>query len=364
MRRSWSHSAYRTERAGVATTLAAALAVLAAACGSAESKNGAMEAGSFAMPVEVAAAVEDTVADAIVATGGIEAIQAIELRAEVEGRIVEIPVREGAYVSKGTPLFKVDDAELRAQVAQLEAERDLAVQALRRTRELIAQNASSAADLERAEATARSTEAQLELAQLRLERTVVRAPFAGVVGQRLVSLGDYVTRATPLVTLQTVDPQRAVFVVPERYAERLAVGQLVSFRVGSLPDKPFSGTVDFVDPRVQLPGRTIAVKARVPNPSGELKAGMFIEARLVFERRPGAVVVPEDAILPLEGASYVWVVVDGSATRRQVGLGVRVPGFVEVRDGVTAGELVVVAGQERLSEGMPVNATVVERRPG
>lgn len=341
-----------------------ALVAMLAACQRAEPDVGGEGGGNGGfppMPVEVVAATRDTVVDAIIASGQIEAVQAIEVRPEVEGRIVDILVREGGAVSRGAPLLKVDDAELKAQVAQLEAERDLAVQALNRTRELLAQNASSAADLERAEATARSAVAQLELAQVRLERTVVRAPFAGVTGQRFVSLGDYVTRATPLVSLQTVDPQRAVFQVPERYARDLAIGQRVTFGVASVPGQRFTGRVEFVDPRVQLPARTIMVKAAVRNPRRLLKAGMFIEARLVSETRPNAVLIPEDAILPLEGADFVWVVTNGTAQRREVHLGVRVPGFVEVQSGVEEGEQVVVGGQERLGEGAPVNATVVER---
>lgn len=313
------------------------------------------------MPVEVAVARHDTVVDAITASGEIEAVQSIELRPEVDGRVVDILVREGAEVQSGDPLFKVDDAELKAQVARLEAERDLARQALRRTRELLAQNASSEADLEIAEANARSTEAQLELAQLRLERTVVRAPFSGLVGERFVSLGDYVTTSTRLVTLQTADPQRAVFQVPERYARRLAVGQGVTFAVAALPGVEFSGRVDFVDPVVQLPARTITVKAEVPNRRRELKSGMFIEVRLATDTRSDAVVVPEDAILPLQNATYVWIVNEGTASRRQVELGVRKPGLVEIRSGVEVGEQVVVGGLERLSEGAPVMATVVER---
>jgi membrane fusion protein (multidrug efflux system) len=313
------------------------------------------------MPVEVAVARQDTVIDAIMATGEIEAIQSIELRPEVDGRLVEILVREGTEVAKGTPLFKVDDAELRAQVARLEADRDLAQQALRRTRGLIEQNASSEVDLEQAEANARSTQAQLDLQQLRLDRTVVRAPFAGLVGERFVSLGDYVNSSTRLVTLQTVDPQRAVFQVPERYATRLEVGQEVTFRVAAMPDVDFSGVVDFVDPVVQLPGRTIAVKAEVPNRSRDLKAGMFIEARLATDVRPQAIIVPEDAILPLQGANFVWVVSEGTASRRQVDLGVRIPGFVEIKSGVENGEQVVVGGQERLADGAPVMAQMVER---
>ncbi len=336
-----------------------------AACSSAESNNGGGPGAGggqpMGVPVEVAVAHRDTVVDAIVATGQIEAVQSIELRPDVGGRLVEIFMREGSEVARGTPLFKIDDAELRAQVTRLEAERDLALQALERTRELMEQNASSEADLESAEANARSTQAQLDLQQLRLDRTVVRAPFSGSVGARFVSLGDYVTSSTRLVTLQTVDPQRAVFQIPERYAQRLQLRQEVTFRVAALPDVEFTGVVDFVDPVVALPARTIAVKAEVPNPSRDLKTGMFIEVRLVTDVRPNAVVVPEDAILPLSGADLVWVVSEGTASRRQVELGVRIPGFVEIISGVDAEEQVVVGGLERLSEGVPVMATVVER---
>jgi membrane fusion protein (multidrug efflux system) len=315
------------------------------------------------MPVEAATARTDTVVDAIIATGQIEAMQSIELRPDVEGRLIQILVGEGSPVAKGTALFKIDDAELKAQVAQIEAERDLARQSLTRTRELLQQKASSQAELERAEATMRGSEAQLELLKTRLARTLVRAPFAGVMGQRHVSLGDYVTTDTRLAALQTVSPQRATFQVPERYAEQLDRGQSVTFRVAALPGREFTGIVDFVDPIVQLPGRTIMVKARVPNPRRELQAGMFIEARLATAVRPNAVVIPEDAVLPLQGSNFVWVVADGKAARRQVELGVRTPGFVEVKSGVEGAEQVVVGGQERLAEGAPVQATLVERQP-
>jgi len=318
-------------------------------------------AGAMALPVEVVAARVERVVDAVSATGEIEAVQSIELRPEVEGRLVEILMREGAEVDAGEPLFKVDDAELRTQVARAEAELTLAEQALQRTRQLLEDKASSPADLERAEATARSNRAALDLLKLRLDRTLVRAPFAGVVGARLVSLGDYVTTSTRLVTLQTVDPQRAVFSVAERYAERVRPRQRVSFRVAALSSRTFVGEVQFVDPVVQLPARTILVKAGVPNPDHALKAGMFIEAELTVDTRPQAVVVPEDAVLPLEGADYIWVAMDSTVTRRAVTLGVRRPGWVEVRQGVEGGEQVVVGGLERLAEGARVIPRVVER---
>ena len=337
-----------------------------AACKKANSAAGGGPGGpgGFAMPVEVAAAIRDTVVDAIAATGQIEAVQSVELRPEVDGRIVEILVREGQEVGAGTGLFKVDDAELKAQVARAEADRDVAQRNLERTKQLMAQNASSQADLEKADAGYRAAQASYDLLKTRLDRTVVRAPFSGVVGRRLVSIGSYVNSQTPLISLQSVNPQHASFQVPERYADQLRRGQLVSFQVAALPGRNFSGEVVFVDPVVELPGRTILIKARVPNPEHQLQAGMFIEARLATNIRPNAVVVPEDALLPMQGATFVWVVKDSKANQRQVTVGVRTAGWAEVQSGVEAGDQVVVGGAERLFPNAPVMARVVERHRG
>jgi len=335
------------------------------ACGEREEEAGGGQGGGggggFAMPVEVAVAVRDTVVDAIYATGGIEAVQSIELRPEVSGRLTGILTREGATVSKGTPLFKIDDAEISADVARLTAERDLSVQALDRTRELLAQDASSQSEMELAEANWRSAEARLRLVQVRLDRTTVRAPFSGLVGERVVSLGDYVTNQSQLTTLQTFDPQRAVFEIPERYFQKVAVGQPVTFTVAAT-STTYEGIVDFVNPVIQLPGRTIEVKAEVSNHDRDLITGMFIEVRLATDVRNDAIVVPEDAVLPLQGADYMWVIAADTASRKEVTLGVRTPGFIEVLSGIAEGDQVVVGGLERLSEGAAVSATVVERR--
>ena len=351
-------------------SLLTVLAVAGTACGgstatppAAGRTAGGARGPSGPVPVEVVAARTDTVVDAIIATGQVEPLQSIQLRPEVDGRLVEILVREGAEVAQGTPLFKVDDGELKAQVARAQADRDLAQQALTRTNQLLQEKAAAPADVERAEAQMRGTQAALDLLQLRLDRTVVRAPFAGVTGQRLASLGDYVNNSTRLITLQTVSPQRVAFQVPERYADLLKLRQRVVFRVAALSGRDFAGTVDFVDPLVALPGRTITVKALVPNPRRVLQAGMFIEARLETAVRPEAVVVPEDAVSPMQGLMWVWVVNAGKAERRQVTLGVRTPGYVEIQQGIQSGEQVVVGGSERLSPGAEVRATLQERVP-
>ena len=313
------------------------------------------------MPVEVDTARRRSVVDAVRATGRVDAVQAVELRPDEQGRVTALLFREGEYVGKGAPLIKIDDEMLRAQAERAKADRDLARQQLERMRRLREQNASSPADLERAEAAARSAEAALAVLELQIARTTVRAPFAGVVGQRFVSAGDYVTTATRLLTLQTVDPQRVVIEVPERHAVRLRPGQTVEFTVAAEPERTFRARVDFIDPVVQPESRTIVVKAVAPNRDGLLKPGMFIEARLATATRSNATVIPEDAVQPLRTANVVWAVADGKASRRVVQLGARSQGVVEVLSGVEAGELVVVGGLERMAEGMPLAAQPREK---
>jgi membrane fusion protein (multidrug efflux system) len=306
------------------------------------------------MPVDVDTARQSNVVDYVRATGRVEAVQAIQLRPDATGRILRLMFTEGQRVAAGTPLVQIDDALLRAQAERARAESDLAKQQLARVLRLRADNAASPADVERAEAAARTAEASLNVLALEIERTTVLAPFSGVVGQRFVSTGDYVTPATPLVALQTVDPQRISIEVPERYSGQLSRGQEIEFVVAAQPERTFTANVDFVDPVVQEEGRTIVVKATAPNRDGALKAGMFVEARLATQTREGAVVIPEDAVQPLRTANVVWAVVDGVATRRVVQLGARTQGFVEILSGVEPGEIVVIGGLERMAEGMPV----------
>lgn len=338
------------------------------ACGTADATPAADKgeaspapAGPPAVAIEVAVARRASIARQVAVAGRIEALQSIDVRPEVDGRIVSIVAKEGQAVAAGAPLFRIDDAELKAQVARATAERDLARQALTRTRELLAENASSRADLERAEALSLSAQAQLDLLSVRLARTTVRAPFGGVVGRRLVSIGDVVSPQVPLTTLQTTNPQRIVLDVPERFAAALRRGQPVEFAVAAFPERRFTATVDFVDPVVALPARTITVKGLASNTDGVLQAGMFSEARLATTTRDDAVLIPEQALMPAPGGrNAVWVVSDGVATRRDVTIGVRRAGDVEITAGVAAGEQVVVGGVLQLTDGIPVHATIVD----
>ncbi|MBI2406670.1 MAG: efflux RND transporter periplasmic adaptor subunit [Gemmatimonadetes bacterium] len=320
----------------------------------AAAEGGAAPGGMPPMPVDVDTARRSTVTSEVRATGRVEALNTVELKPDESGRVVELLFREGQPVDSGTPLLRIDAALLRAQAERATADRDLARQQLERVRRLRADNAAAPADVERVEAAARAADAALRVLQLQIERTTVRAPFAGVVGQRFVSVGDYVTSSNRLLALHTMDPQRAVVEVPERYADELRVGQQIAFTVAAQTGRTFHAQVEFIDPVVQPESRTIVVKARAPNPGHLLRSGMFIEARLAIATRAGAVVVSEDAVQPLRTTNVVWAVADGKASRRQVQLGVRSAGTVEVLSGVKPGELVVVGGLERMNDGMAV----------
>ena len=358
--RRWTRKRGVIVTAGLVIVLALVAGVIKFRNGGAANAQDGAAAGSPAsmppMPVDVDTARQQAVVDAVRATGRIDALQAVELRPDEQGRITALLFQEGQFVARGAPLIKIDDDMLRAQAERAKADRDLARQQLERVRRLREQNAASAADFERAEAAARSATAALAVLELQIARTTVRAPFAGVVGQRFVSAGDYVTTATKLLTLQTIDPQRAVIEVPERHAVRLRPGQTIEFTVAAEPGRTFRARVDFIDPVVQQDSRTIVVKARAPNPGRVLKPGMFIEARLATATRANATVVPEDAVQPLRTANVVWAVADGKASRRVVQLGGRSQGVVEILSGVEPGELVVVGGLERMAEGMPLAA--------
>ena len=250
-----------------------------------------------AMPVEVAVARTDTVVDAILATGQIEAIQSIELRPDIEGRIAEILVREGAYVGAGHAALQ--GGRRRAQGA------GGAGRGRPRSRPAVARPHQGSAGAEglvpvRAGAGRRHRAEQrgpARAAQGPAGAHHVRAPFAGVVGPAVREPGRLRDdRHPPGRRSRPSRRSGPSFQVPERYADQLKVGQQVTFRVAAIPGQEFTGRVDFVDPVVQLPGRTIMVKAVTPNPKRELQSGMFIEARLATAVRPKAVVIPEDAV--------------------------------------------------------------------
>lgn len=362
-----------TSRPLFAVLAAAVSALLLAACGGEETaRQGAPPALGPAPAVEVTEARLEPVSVRAASVGSLEAEQRAELRAEVAGVVEAIPVAEGATVGRGDPLVRLDARELSAQAeaaeaaverARTEAE-NLRVR-LERNRGLLEAGAISPQALDDLEssydaARARTAEAEanLRLARRRLEKSVIRAPFAGRVGARDVHVGDFLGEGDVLMELVDDDPLRVEFDLPEEYLRRVEPGSPVAVAVRSLPGRDLTGRVVFLSPRVDPDTRTVAIEAEIPNPEGLLTPGQFVDVSIELELRPAAVMVPEEAVVPRGGENFLFVVAGGTAELRSVSLGERVPGRVEVTSGVEAGERVVVAGQQKIQDGSAVQASL------
>jgi membrane fusion protein (multidrug efflux system) len=320
--------------------------------------------------VEVARAEVVTLTDDVQAVGSLKSSQGVMLRPEVSGRIARLGFAEGQRVRRGQLLVQLDDTLQRAQLQQAEAQASIARTNLQRSRELLAQNFVSQSAVDQNAASLQVAEAQVALAQAQLARMRVLAPFDGTAGLKQVDMGDYVKDGADIVNIEDLTALTVQFAVPERYIDRLRVGQSVEVAVDALPGRSFKGRVRAVDSQVDANGRALQVLAQVDNPGALLKPGMFARPRVIFSVREGAVVVPEEALVPLGAQQFVFKVVDGPdgqkvSQRLEAKIGLRLPGKVEIVEGLRAGDVVATAGQTRLLRGDSVPVRVIDiSKPG
>jgi membrane fusion protein (multidrug efflux system) len=299
------------------------------------------------------------------AVGSLRAHQSVMLRPEVSGRIRSLGFAEGQRVRRGQLLVQLDDTLQLAQVRQAEAQASIARTNLQRSRELAAQNFVSQSVVDQNGAALQVAEAQVALAQAQLQRMKLLAPFDGTAGLRAVDVGDYVKDGADIVGIEDLSSLTVQFSLPERYVDRLRAGQPVELRFDALPGREFKGRVTVVDPQVDANGRALKVQAQVSNPGTLLRPGMFARPRVVFAVREAAIVVPEEALVPVGTKQFVFKVVDAGdgkkvSQRIEARLGLRLPGKVEVLEGLKAGDSVVTAGHARLLRGDAVPLRVVD----
>jgi membrane fusion protein (multidrug efflux system) len=185
------------------------------------------------------------------------------------------------------------------------------------------------------------------------------APFDGVVGIRTVSIGDYVKDGADLVNIEDIGVLKVDFRVPERYLPQMRAGQIVEVTADALPADRYRGAIEAINPRIDANGRSLEVRARLSNSDGRLRPGMFARVRIIIGERANALLVPEEAIVPLGDDFFVYTVVDGKANRIRVKLGVRRNSQVELLEGVKTGDKVITAGMRVQRDGQPVR--IVER---
>lgn len=292
----------------------------------------------------------ESVSDTVRAVGSLRAKDQLELTTEVSGRVVEMNLDAGKRVQAGDLLLRLDDRQASADLQVAEATLADARRQLERARKLQANNSISRSQVDELRTAVDVSEAQRNAARTRLDNHRIEAPFAGVIGLSDISLGAYLSAGTPVATLDSTAQMELGFAIPERFLGQVNLGQTVRGTSPAYPGERFDGQLVELGTRIDELSRTLPVRALIDNPDGKLRPGQFMSATLTLRERE-SLVIPEQAVMIRGDEKYVFVAEDGIARRVSVILGSRMPGLVEIIDGLELDEEVIVTGQDRLSSG-------------
>jgi membrane fusion protein, multidrug efflux system len=319
--------------------------------------------GGRVVAVEAAVARGATTTTDIRAIGSLRSDESVQIASEIGGRIEEITFTEGAIVGAGDVLVKLDDDLAVAQVADAKARFELADANDKRAKQLSASGFATEKAFDEAVTRYEIARATLELERVRLAKHVVKAPFAGVVGLRKVSPGSFIAVGTPIVNLEKIDVLKVDFKLPELFLASVAVGQTVDVIVDAHPGRTFVGEIYAIDPLVDVNGRALALRARLPNSDLALRPGLFARVLVRGKQTREVVLAPESAIVPRSGETFVFRIDAGKAIESKVKLGERHGSEVEILEGVIPNTQVVTAGQLKLRNGAPVEIVETAPRP-
>jgi membrane fusion protein (multidrug efflux system) len=314
--------------------------------------------------VEVAKVDRRPLADEVVAVGSLRANETVTLRSEVAGRIERVGFSDGARVQRGTTLIALDASVAAAEAEQSRAELALARANYERTVELAQRNFVSVSAKDQAAANLKIQEAKLRLAEAKLAKSEIRAPFSGVMGLRNVSPGDFVRDGADLAVIEDIATMKVDLRMPERYLGSVKVGQVAQLSFDSMPGKTFKATIAAIDAQIDANGRSLLARGKLANPDGALRSGMFARARVVVRANAEALTIPEEAVISQGADTFVWKVDAGKAVRTKIEIGLRRDARAEVLSGLAFDDLVVTAGQLRLQrDGQEVRVIDPNRRP-
>ncbi|MCH8497667.1 MAG: efflux RND transporter periplasmic adaptor subunit [Marinobacter sp.] len=296
----------------------------------------------------------ERVTDTIEAVGTLRSREEIEITSEVDGRIMALNFRQGQRVDKGQLLVQLDDRQAQADLQVAEARLADARTRYDRALRLRQNNSVPQSQVDELRTEVDVAQAQRLAARTRLDNHRIEAPFAGVVGLRAFSVGAYVRIGAVITTLDATDEMELSFSVPERFLGAIRQGQTVQGITAAFPDEVFSGTLTDLGSRINPLNRSLPVQALVQNSDNRLRPGQFMSVSLTLRERE-ALVIPEQAVLTQGTTNYVYVNQESSAQRVEVQLGVRMPGVVEISNGLAHGDQVVITGQDRLRSGQRLN---------
>lgn len=290
----------------------------------------------------------------ISAVGSLRSNESVVIQPEITGRVSEIAFNEGEPVARGALLIRLDDSVNRAELQQAQAQLALSKANFERASDLFKRGNASARARDEALSQLRVAEANTALAQALLEKTALTAPFDGILGLRHVSPGDYVKPGDKVVNLESINPVKVDFRIPEIHAAVLKTGQEIMVMLDALPGKSFKGIVYAIDPLIDPNGRAVILRATVENPEHTLRPGMFARVNLVLNKRDDAIMLPETAVFPIGEKRFVYKVADGKAVRAEVATGLRREGRVEILSGVTLSDEIVLEGSFKVQDGRPL----------
>ncbi len=306
-----------------------------------------------ALGVDILIATPHRLVERFSTVGTIQADEQVEIRSEISGIIEEIHFAEGSRVQRGQLLVQIEDDTLVAERDRAIHRVELARLREARQQDLLAQGLTSQDDYDLAFSQLNVLQAEQRLADAELAKTVIEAPFSGVIGLRAVSRGARVSPETPIASLQKLDPVKIEFTVPEAYAARMGVGESVRFRVRAI-EEDYEGRIYAIEPTVDRETRSLRARARCANPGGRLLPGAFADVEIAVRQIEDAITVPALAVIPELGSKKVFVLEDGKATSRLVETGIRTENEVQIVSGVEAGDRVIVSAIQQLASGREV----------
>ncbi|MFQ5674954.1 MAG: efflux RND transporter periplasmic adaptor subunit [bacterium] len=314
-----------------------------------------MDSGvSAAIPVQVAAAQKGDISTFLMQTTTIEAERQVEILAKVAGQVIRLPIEEGTRVKKGDLLTQLDEAELKIAYIQAKVSMETDKSALDRAKEMLEKNLIAEENYQTTLMQYESSKASFEAARLKLDYTNVRSPIDGVVTVRSVEMGQRVNINQVLFTIADFEPLRAKIYVPEKDMRRVFEGQAARIIAEAEPEVEFSGVVKMVSPVVDPASGTAKVTIDIKDDKGKLKPGMFASVFITTETHSNALLIPKKAMILETDMDQVYVYQEGTAHKVNLKLGFTSGDNVEVLSGLQEGDLVVIAGQEGLREGLPI----------
>lgn len=290
-------------------------------------------------------------------SGSIEANEQVEIRSEVSGIVEGIYFQEGSNVSKGQVLFKVNDLELKAQLRQTATKEGLAAENERRAKLLLQKEAISQEEYDIARADLKSAQAQSQLIKAQIAKTSVRAPFSGKIGLRSISPGTYITPTILVAKLVNTGKLKITFSIPEKYANQVKTNTILTFTVAGSEEK-YTAKVYAIEPEVAIATRTLQVRAIAENKSGKLLPGTFANVELPLDIIKDAIVVPTEAIIPVQNGKKVFISSNGQAKEVMVETATRTDATILVLSGLKAGDTVITTGVMSLKDETPVKVKV------